>query len=223
MSRSSCKLRLALDCLGERHRIGGIGRHEFAEPVHLSVWHFENPPDIAQHGAGLQRSERDDLRNLIAAIALLHIADHLVAALLAEVDIKVRHRDAIRIEEAFEQQREAQRIHIGDRQRIGDERTGARTAARTNRNAVGFRPFDEVGNDEEVAGELHLLDDADLEIEPLAIVLLGIARDQSVALKPLGKTQMRLPPQFAGLLRQRRVAIGIGTGEARQDRARPSG
>ncbi len=115
---------------------------------------FQHTPDVAQHGAGLQGSEGDDLRNLIAAIALLHIADDLVAPLLAEVDVKVGHRDAVRIEKALEQQRKAQRVNIGDGQRIGDQRTGARTTARTDGNAMRLGPFDKVGNDQEVAREI---------------------------------------------------------------------
>ena len=34
-----------------------------------------------------------------------------------------------------------------------------------------LRPLDEVGDDQEVAGEAHPLDDAELELEPLAVVL----------------------------------------------------
>src|SRR5690606_23972519 len=41
------------------------------------------------------------------------------------------------------------------------------------RNAPGLRPFYEVGDDQEVAGEFHALDDAELEFQPGAIVRLG--------------------------------------------------
>ena len=64
------------------------------------------------------------------AVALLHVADHLVAPVLAEVDVEVGHRHAFGIEEALEQQAEADRIEVGDGERIGDERAGARAAAR---------------------------------------------------------------------------------------------
>jgi hypothetical protein len=42
---------------------------------------------------------------------------------------KIRHRDALGIEEALEQKLEADRIEIGDGERVGDERAGARAAA----------------------------------------------------------------------------------------------
>ena len=84
----------------------------------------------------------------------LDVADHLFAAVLAEVDVEVGHRHAVRIEEALEQQREAQRIDVGDGQRIGDQRAGARAAARADRNVLRLRPFDEVGDDQEVARDI---------------------------------------------------------------------
>jgi hypothetical protein len=48
------------------------------------------------------------------AIAALDVVDHLFTPVLAEVDVEVRHRDAVGIEEALEQQAEAQRIDVGD-------------------------------------------------------------------------------------------------------------
>ena len=55
-----------------------------------------------------------------------------------------------------------------------------------DRNIVRLGPFDEVGDDQEVAGEPHAGDDVDLEIEAVAIgwlLLLGSAR-QSAASSP---------------------------------------
>ena len=147
---------------------------------------------------------------------LLHVADHLFAAVLAEVDVEVRHRHAVGIEEALEQQREAQRIDVGDGERIGDQRARARAASRPDRDAVRLRPFDEVGDDQEVAGELHALDDAELELQPLAILLLGVAlasgracRSAARGLRAPACAVPRPPPS-----RRRSPRAG----EARQDR-----
>ena len=137
--------RLAVDRLLERDRRGRVLRHQLAELVDLPVRHLQHAADVAQHAARLQRAEGDDLRHLIAAVALLHVADHLVAPVLAEVDVEVRHRHALGIEEALEQQPEADRIEIGDGERVGDQRARARAAAGTDRNALCLRPLDEVG------------------------------------------------------------------------------
>ena len=96
--------RLVGDGRGERHRLRGILRDQLAQLVDLPIRHFQHAADVAQHAARLQGAEGDDLRDLVAAVFLLHVADHLVAAVLAEVDVEVRHRHAFRIEEALEQQ-----------------------------------------------------------------------------------------------------------------------
>ncbi len=79
-------------------------RHHLAQLVDLPVRHFQHAADVAQHAARLQRAKGDDLRDLVAAVFLLHIANNFVAAVLTEVDIEVRHRHALGIEEALEQQ-----------------------------------------------------------------------------------------------------------------------
>ena len=138
------QLRLIFDRLGQGDRRGRVLRHHFAQLVDLAVRHLQHAADVAQHAARLQRSEGDDLRHLIAAVALLHVMDHLFAPVLAEVDVEVGHRHAFRIEEALEQQAEADRIEIGNGQRIRDQRAGARTTAGPDRNALVLGPLDKV-------------------------------------------------------------------------------
>ena len=135
------QLGFALDRLRQRHGCCRILRHQFGQLVDLAIGHLQHAADVAQHAARLQRSEGDDLRHLIAAVARLHVVDHLAAAVLAEVDVEVRHRDAFGIEEALEQQAETYRIEIGDGQRIGDQRTGAGAAARDRPECHGPWPI----------------------------------------------------------------------------------
>ena len=104
LSRFGLQPRLAFDRLLQRDRLRRILRHELAELVDLPVRHLQHAADVAQHAARLQRAEGDDLRHLVAAVALLHVSDHLVAAVLAEVDVEVGHRHALGIQEALEQQ-----------------------------------------------------------------------------------------------------------------------
>ena len=59
-----------------------------------------------------------------------------------------------------------ERIEVGDPHRVRGHRTGAGTAAGTDADAVLLGPVDEVGHDEEVAGEAHLHDDAGFEVGP---------------------------------------------------------
>ena len=135
-SRSSLQPRLALDRLLERDRIGRVHRDELAQPVDLAIGHLQHPADIAAHRARLQLAEGDDLRHLVRAVFRLDIVDHLVAPVLAEIDVEVRHRHPFGIEEALEQQVEAQRVEIGDGEGIGNERAGARAAPRSHRDVA---------------------------------------------------------------------------------------
>ena len=91
------------------------------------------------------------------------VLDDLVAPVHAEVDVEVRHADALGVQEALEQQLVLDRIDVGDAHRVRDQRAGARAAARADRDAVLLGVADEVPDDQEVARELHLLDDAELE------------------------------------------------------------
>ncbi len=149
---------LALQRLGERHRLGRIVGHQLADAVDLAVGHAQHAADVAQHRPRLQLAEGDDGGDPVVAVLVAHVADHAGRACPGEVDIEVRHRHALGIEEALEQQPPAQRIEIGDLERPGDQRARARAAARPDRHVVVLRPLDEVGDDQEVAGEAHLLD-----------------------------------------------------------------
>ena len=105
------------------------------------------------------------------------VVDDAVAAVLAEVDVEVRHRHALGIEQSLEDEAVAQRIEVGDAEGVGDERARAGAASRAHRHAVVLRPVDEIGDDQEVAGEAHLHDGRGLEVEPRDVVgTLRVAR-----------------------------------------------
>ena len=198
--------------------------HHLAQPVDLAIAHLQDAAAIAQHGAGLQLTEGDDLGNVIGAILLLDIADHLAAAGFAEVDIEVRHRDAFRVEEAFEQQAQFQRIEVGNRQRPGHHRTRARTAPRPHRNVIGLGPLDEVGHDQEVAGKAHPVDHVGLEGEPVEIGLPFLGAQFAIGGQPLFKAgagmldqHRRLAFLVAGKAWQQRLALGRHEGAALGD------
>ncbi len=153
----------------------------------------------------------------LGAIALAHIGDHLVAAVLAEVDVEVGHRHALRIEEALEQESEADGIEVGDGERVGHERARAGAAPRTDRNALRFGPLDEVGDDEEIALVVHAGNDAELEGEPLGIGVSVVAGGRPMLGEPLGETCFGLAPEL-GRFRLGERASGHATGqERRQD------
>ena len=164
--------RLHLACILQGDALAGLEGNELRQFVRARVAPFHDAPDVAHHGARGHRAEGRDLRDRLRPVLLLHVLDHPVAPALAEVDVEVGHRYTLRIQEALEQEVVAQGIQVGDAERVGDQRPGARAASRTDRHAVRFGPVDEVGDDEEVAGESHLDDCSQFDFEAKLVLLL---------------------------------------------------
>src|SRR4029078_3852076 len=210
----SLQPRLAFDRLLQRKRGRGILRHQLAEFVDLSIRHLQYAADVTKNTACLQRAEGDDLRHLVTPIALLDIADHLVPAVLAEVDVEIRHRNALGIEKPLEQQTEPDRIQIRDRECVGNQRPGARTTTGTNGYALFLRPLDEVRDDQEIARIFHTRDNTQLEVEPLAVFINGMARGHAGGCEGAFKPRPGALAQLAGLVERPSV---ITNGKTRKD------
>ncbi len=132
--------RLEQHRLLQGRRIGRVERHQLRDPVDLAIGQAERPADVAQHGARLQLAEGDDAGDPIGAVLVAHVADHLVAPVLAEIDVEVGHRHPLGVQEALEQQAEAERVQIGDRQRPGHHRARPRAAARARPGCPAASP-----------------------------------------------------------------------------------
>ncbi len=108
-------------------------RHGLGDAVADGVREAEHARRVADRVARLDRAERDDLGDVIAAVALGGVADHLVPVAGVEVHVDVGHRDAARVEEALEQQVVLDGVEVGDPQGVGDGAPGRRPAARDRR------------------------------------------------------------------------------------------
>ena len=188
-----------------------IVRDELAQPIDLAIGHAKHPADIAQHRARLQFAEGDDLRDAVAPVFLLDVADHLVAPVLAEIDVEIRHRHPLGVEKPLEQEAEAQRVEIGDRQGPGDDRASPGAAPGPNRDAVALRPLDDVGDDQEITGKAHPDDRPELEIEALAIGACGGVDD-------LGTNEPFVQPRLRGAPQGGFLVEAVDRRERRQDR-----
>ncbi len=96
------ELRLFLQRVIERD--AELEGNELRDPVDKAVGHAEHAADVAHHGLRRHGAVGDDLRDALAAVLLRHVVDDPVAAVHAEVDVEVGHRDAFGIQEALEQQ-----------------------------------------------------------------------------------------------------------------------
>ena len=102
----------------------GCVRDELRDAVGLGRLEAERPPDVANHGPALHGSEGDDLPDGVLPVLLPGVLDDLGAALVAEIDVDIRHRDPLGIQEALEEELELDGIEVRDSERVRHERTG---------------------------------------------------------------------------------------------------
>ena len=120
--------RVLVERLVERHV--ERRRDRLGDAVGIRVRDVHHAGDVAHDGARLHRPERDDLRDVLAAVLARDVLDHFAAPPLAEVDVDVGQRHALGIQEALEDQVVLDRIDVGDPQAVGDEAARRRSAAR---------------------------------------------------------------------------------------------
>ena len=132
-----------------------------------------------------------------------HVADHAVAPLHREVDVDVRHRDALGVQEALEQQVVRERVDVGDLQRVGDDRAGRRAAPGPHRDAVVLGELDEVPDDQEVGVEAHPVDHLELRSRAARSPRPAAGR-RSGARRPSSASSRRYSPSGSPV--RRRVA-----------------
>ena len=95
------------------------------DAVDLAVAVAHDAADVPDRRPGEHRAEGDDLGHVVLAVLAGDVVDDLVAAGVLEVDVDVRHRHAVRVEEALERQLVDDRVDGRDAQRVGDDRAGA--------------------------------------------------------------------------------------------------
>ena len=149
-------------------------RHELRDVRDLRVRHVERAPDVADRALRRHRAERDNLRDMVVAIALLDVLDDLAALDVVEIDIDIRHRHALRVQKALEQQIVLHRVEIRDAEEIRDNRASRRAAARPDADAMLARVVDEIPDNQEIAVVAHAVDDAELILEAVTDSWRGV-------------------------------------------------
>ena len=173
------ELRRALERVGEpRVPSHDQLRVHLAELVALGIGMPEHARRVPDRLLSLDRAVGDDLCDVVAAVAVLDVTHDIAAPAVVEVDVYVRHRLALGVEEALEHEVVAQRVELGDADRVADDRAGRAAASGSDSDASSLGPIDEVLHHEEIAGEAHLLDHFELVFGALA----RLGRDLAVAL-----------------------------------------
>ena len=151
-----------------------LSRHGLGDHVHVGIRHAHGSAAITDGGSCRKRTEGDDLRNVILAVAVSHVGDDLIAAIIAKVNINIGHTDTLGIEESLEQQVVADGIHVGNAQCKRDQRACTRASARSYGNAAALGKVHVILHDQEIIGISHLLDDRKLISDTVAVGLLAL-------------------------------------------------
>ena len=171
------------------------------DAIRLRVGQPHRTTRVADRGFGAQRPEGDDLRDPVVAVLARDVVDHLVPPRVLKVNVDVRHRHAVRVQESLEGQPVGERIDRGDAQRIGHDRAGGAPPA-GGHDPLLPRESREVGHDQEVRRVPHAVDDPELVVEPMAH---GIGQAFAVALGQADLARLAEPARGSLAIWHRKV------------------
>ena len=181
---SASEVRIDIKSLG--YCDAELVRYGLGNLIALLVSGIERSGDISHGRLGLEGTEGDDLRDLVAPVLARDVVYDLLASLDAEVYIYIRHAHSLRIEESLEYEVVFDRVDLGDGKAVCDDAACGRASARSDCYAVTLCVVDEVPYDEEVLNIAHTLDDRKLRLEPLPVQaglvhgLLAVAPDKAL-------------------------------------------
>ncbi len=153
------RLRIAL------REVVAPGAELAGELVHLLFGVAEDLGDLAGGRAVAIGDDGGGHRRAVRAVALVDVLDDPLALVAGgQVEVDVGPLAALLGEEALEEQVHLDRVDGGDRQRIADGAVGGR-AAPLGQDALAQAELHDVPDDEEVAGEVELLDQVQLLLD----------------------------------------------------------
>src|SRR5579884_1510082 len=129
---------------------------------------------VADRAARLVGDVGRDERGVLAPVALVDVLEHLLAVLAREVDVDVRQRGQLLVQEAADEQLVANGIDVGQAEHVGDDRA-SRRAASLGGDALAAGEGHQVPDDEEVAGQPVTLDQPQLVAQLRADLAVGVA------------------------------------------------
>ena len=92
---------------------------------------------------------------MVMAIFLSHIGDDLIAAVVLEIKVNIRHLFTLHIQEALENKPVFQRVYVGDTQAIKNQ-AGSSTPTHPTKNVALPGKGDNIPHYEKVMGKLRL-------------------------------------------------------------------
>ena len=181
-----------------RQRVGRIGElevvHHLRQPIDLRGVEAER---LAHFARGAPPAIGDDVgrhRRAEPAVFFVDVLDDPLAPIAArQIEIDVRPLAALLRQKPLEQQIHADRIDRRDAEAVADGAVGRRAAA-LHEDVVLAAEVHDVPDDEEVAGEIELLDEIELarDLGAGAIVIRPVAIARADLRHPAQKRRLRL-------------------------------
>ena len=165
------------------HRDGPPGVDLLGPRVLLADGVAERLGHVPDRRLGSVADHVGHLGGVAPAVPAVDLLDHLLAPVGVEVDVDVRLLVAGRGQEPLERQVVDDRVDGGDVEHVADHRVGRRSPALAEDPALPGE-VDHVVHDQEVAGEVLLLDHRQLPLQPLV--------------RDLAPVRDRAPPPRAG-------------------------
>ena len=149
-----------------KRRVGGVGNHlgKLLGEAHREAQHARG---IVDGLFGLEDRVRDNVRDVVGAVAAADIVHHLQAPLIVEVHIDIGHLGTLGRQESLEHQAVLKRVEARDVHGVRNDGACGRTTARTHADTVCLGPLHVVGDDEEVGGKTLVADDLVFVLETL--------------------------------------------------------
>ena len=164
------------DLVGDALRVPAVGQPR--EPFEVGVREAERLADVPDRAARAVGREGCDERGMLPSVALDDADDELLADVAREVEVDVRNRRELAVEEAAEREVVRDRIDVREAGQVADERADRRAAPASRRQDVPHRAgaahlerdlareLEHLPVEEEEAGEAELVDELELLLEP---------------------------------------------------------
>ncbi len=163
------------DLLGDAVRVA-LG--DPRQPFELGERQAERLAEVADRPARVVRRERGDERGVLVPVALCDRDDQLLADVAREVEVDIRSRGKLPVEEAPEREVGLDRIDVREAGQVADDRADRASAPAPGRQRVPrrstpahlerdvLRKLEHLPVEQEEAGELELGDEGELLVEP---------------------------------------------------------
>ena len=149
-------------------------RDELGEAIRVAQRQFHDARRVSDGRLGGHGTVGDDLGDLVGAVLVNHVVDHLATPLVVEVDVDIRQAHTVRVQKPLEQQVVLDRVHVGDADAVRHRRARGRATPRPHAHAHLAGGRGEVLDNQEVARVSSAFDGLQLEVDPLPDVVRDV-------------------------------------------------